>query len=142
MGKVGAGVSLGYGKDWVARISGKALKTLESNGYTGSQKVISLDAIRGGGTKANTLSLKDYRTLIMYASSQGKKEATAIANALIDNSLEDWFRLSFSQNPMTLRERSSMFDKAYKESINWLEEDKNDWQKIEEQERFLRDGTR
>jgi hypothetical protein len=78
----------------------------------------------------------------MYAVSKGKPEAIAIANALIDTSLEDWFRLSFNQTPMTLSERAEMFDRTYKESINWLEEDRKDWQKIEEQDRFLDNGYR
>lgn len=140
VGKVGASLSLGYESNWVTRISGKVLKALQEEGFTGLQKVINLDAVRGGGTKAKTLSLKDYRTLIMYAASQGKPQAVAMANALIDTSLEDFFRLSFDQSPMTRTERMGMFDRSYIESINWKEEDEMDWEMIEEQENFLAFG--
>lgn len=137
VGKVGASVAIGYGKDWLGQLGGKTLKGLQSSGFTGSEKIIKLDAIHGGGTTAKTISLPDFRKLIIFAASKGKPQAVALLDAVVDVGLDDWFRGHFGQRSLTLDEKRGLFYHTYSSTINWLEEDREDWRVIEEQQRFL-----
>jgi len=78
VGKVGAGLSLGYGKDWLGQISGKTLKALEDDGFSNEFLTVELDAVNGGGTTAQTMSMSDFNILVRYAASQGKRAALRI----------------------------------------------------------------
>jgi len=83
------------------------------------------------------LNLPDFRKLILFAASKGKPQAVALLNAILDTGLEDWFRLSFGQEQLTLEEKRDRFYKSYAATINWLEEDRQEWRVIEDQELFL-----
>lgn len=140
VGKVGASVAVGYAKNYLTEVekkSPKQLKALRDAGFTGLEEFVELDHIRGGGTTASTLNLPDFRKLILFAASKGKPQAVALLNAILDTGLEDWFRLSFGQEQLTLEEKRERFYKSYAATINWLEEDRQEWRVIEEQERFL-----
>ncbi len=58
-------------------------------------------------------------------------------DALLDVSLEDWFRLSFGIKELTLEEKRAKFYTAFAATIDWEQEDKDDLALIEEQEAFL-----
>lgn len=137
VGKAGASVAVGYGKDWVGQLAGKSLKALQDNGFTGSEKVVNLDLINGGGATAKTLSLQDFRKLIIFAASKGKPKAAALLDAIVDIALEDWLRLSFGESTLDLVERRQAFYSSYVHSIDWQQEDRLDWQVIEDQQLFL-----
>lgn len=137
VGKIGAAIAVGYGKDWVGQLKGKPLKALQDKGYTGSEKPVQLDSIRGGGGEAKTLSLSDFRKLIIFAAKKERPKAEALLDAIVDVSLEDWFRVAFGQEQLTLEEKRYKFFKTYATTINWLTEDRDDWELIAEQERFL-----
>ena len=140
VGKVGAAIAVGYAKNYLTEVekkSPKQLKALQDTGFTGLERIIELDSIGGGGTSANTVSISDFRKLIIFAASKGKPQAVALLNAIVDVGLEDWFRLSFGQIQLTLEEKRDRFYKAYAATIDWLEEDREDLRMIEEQELFL-----
>lgn len=140
VGKVGASVAVGYAKNYLTEVekkSPKQLKALRDAGFTGLEEFVELDHIRGGGTTASTLNLPDFRKLILFAASKGKPQAVALLNAILDTGLEDWFRLSFGQEQLTLEEKRERFYRSYAATINWLEEDRQEWRVIEEQEAFI-----
>jgi len=140
VGKAGASVAVGYAKNYLTEIekkSPKQSKALQDTGFTGLEEFIELDHVRGGGTTASTLNLPDFRKLILFAASKGKPQAVALLNSILDTGLEDWFRLSFGQQQLTLEEKRDRFYKSYAATINWLEEDRKGWRVIEEQEMFL-----
>lgn len=110
---------------------------MQSAGFTGSEKPVKLDSVNGGGTESKTVSLSDFRKLIIFAAKKGKPEAEALLDAIVDVGLEDWFRLAFGQEQLTLEEKRDRFYKAYAATINWLAEDRREWALIEEQELFL-----
>lgn len=137
VGKTGAALALGYAKDWVGQIKGKVLKALKDKGYTESDTLVAMDSIQGGGTRAKTISLLDFKRLIIYAAKKGKPHAEALLDAIIDVSLEDWFRLSFGQEQLTLEEKRERFYINYCHALDWHAEDQSDWELIEQQEMFL-----
>lgn len=132
VGKASIAKALGYGKDWVRRvISGVALEenkeaqTLTQSTLSGVALTVEVPSPTNvGWVKADTLSLKDFRQLIKLAAKRGKPKAEAILDAIIDTGIEDWFRLSFGIEQLTLEEKRDRFYKSYAATINWLEQDK------------------
>lgn len=144
VGKLSTALALGYGKDWVTRTingvasgKGKDAETLIQWGFNGVASEVEVPGSARGTTKADTISLKDFRQLIRLAAKRGKPQAEALLDALLDVGLEDWFRLAFGQEQLTLEEKRDKFYKAYAATINWLTEDRREWELIEDQELFL-----
>ena len=140
VGKVGAAIAIGYAKNYLTEVekkSPKQLKALQDAGFTGLEKSIERDSVKGGGTSASTVSLSDFRKLIIFAASKGKPEAIALLNAIVDVGLEDWFRISFGKEELTLEEKRDRACKTIAATMNWLAEDRREWALIEEQEMFL-----
>lgn len=136
----GAAISIGYGKNYLTEVeekSPKQFKALQDKGFTGLEKPVQLDSIRGGGTEAKTISLSDFKKLIIFAARKERPKAEALLDAIVDVSLEDYFRIAFGQQTLTLEEKRDKFFKAYSATIDWLTEDRSDWELIAEQERFL-----
>ncbi|MGL4883041.1 MAG: hypothetical protein ACRC8K_18585 [Waterburya sp.] len=143
VGKGSAALSVGFAENYLGRLLGtspKQFKALQDNGFTGLQKTVSLKSIKGGGTSAETLSLSDYKALIIFAAGKGKLEAQALMSALLDVGLEDWFRLSFGQEQLTLEEKRNRFYKSYAATIDWLLEDKHENLILLEAEQFWQFG--
>lgn len=140
VGKTGASVAVGFRKEYLGRLektSPSQFKALQNKGFTGCIQSIEVNNERGA-SRAETLSLTDFRKLISFASSKGKPQAQALVDALLDVGLEDWFRLSFGLNQQTLEEKQAKFDKSYIDSIKWLEEDRQEIKVITEtDDRFL-----
>ena len=137
--KTGASLACGFNKDYLSRLPLKApnqLKALQSEGYTDSPITVEIDNERGA-TRAETLSLDDFESIIFFAASKGKKEAIALQRALVKVGITDWFRLSFGVKELTLEEKRALFYKDYAKTINWLSEDRKDVEIIKEQELFL-----
>lgn len=105
-------------------------------GFSGEIKKVATPSI-GGEQLSKSISLVDFNRLILYAASKGKKEAVALADALISISLNDFFREAFNRRALNVNEKRDLFYQRYSASIDWLKEDKEDWKQIEEQERFL-----
>jgi hypothetical protein len=140
VGKTGAALAVGFARNYLTELEGKSprqLKALQDKGYTGLAVPVELDGIKGGGTKADTLSLQDFRQLIKFAAKKEKPKAEALLDALLDVGLEDWFRLAFGEDQLTLEEKRARFYKAYAATLNWLEEDRREWLVIQEQEQFV-----
>jgi hypothetical protein len=78
------------------------------------------------GRPPETLSLKDFNRLIVYAVSDGKKPALSLQMALTEMALVDFFRDGFKQAPLTIEEKRAAFYSTYAASINWMEEDRID----------------
>lgn len=140
VGMVGASLALGYGRQWLTQVltrEGKALKALQGIGFTGFSEDIALDAINGGGTKATTISLSDWQRLKIYAAQQGKMKAVALLAYQSLSSDADLFTDAFALPRWTVEQKRAMYCAELAKDINWLEEDRREWQIIEEQERFL-----
>ncbi|MDJ0579038.1 hypothetical protein [Crocosphaera sp.] len=143
VGVTGASRAVGYSKQWLSQVhtrNGKTLKDLHLKGFTGSRSEVSVDRDGvSGSSKTSTISLSDFRELIKYAAIVGQKsQALGILDALLDIGIEDYFRLSFGVNQMTLEEKRAKFYQTYAATINWLEEDREDFNLIEAQQRFLK----
>jgi hypothetical protein len=108
-----AGLSIGYSKEYLGRLSDRAplqLKALRRAGYTGLAKSVALPSINGGGRSAETISLSDYKKLITFAAKKGKAQAEALLDAILDVSLEDFARAAFAIPLLTPQEKSDRID--------------------------------
>ena len=140
VGMVGASLALGYGRQWLTQVltrEGKALKALQGIGFTGFSEEIDLDAINGGGTKATTISLSDWQRLKIYAAQQGKMKAVALLAYQSLSSDADLFTDAFALPRWTVEQKRAMYCAELSKNINWLEEDRQEWRVIEEQEAFI-----
>lgn len=140
VGKSSASVVLGFAQNYLSGVpkrSPKQFKTLKAEGFTGVLKAIEVIDESNLPIKAETISLDDFEAFVFFAAMKGKKKAIAIQRAFVRTGLEDYFRLSFGQEQLTLKEKKERFYKTYAQAINWLEEDKSDWQLINQQELFL-----
>jgi len=140
VGITGASIALGYGENWLYRLTdrkGKTLKALQGMGYTGLPLDAELDPINGGGTKASTLSLSDWQRLKIYAAQQGKMKAIALLAFQSLSSDADMFTDAFSLRRMTVEEKRALYFFDLAKTIDWQHEDRSDWELIAEQERFL-----
>ena len=140
VGMVGASLALGYGRQWLTQVltrEGKALKALQGIGFTGFSEEIDLDAINGGGTKATTISLSDWQRLKIYAAQQGKMKAVALLAYQSLSSDADLFTDAFALPRWTVEQKRAMYCAELAKNINWLEEDRQEWRVIEEQEAFI-----
>jgi hypothetical protein len=132
VGITGAAKVLGYGKQWIVQFltrGGYTLESLQGMGFTGSQ-ITGTVAERGegvrGASQVSTMSLQDFTILIFYAASQKKKAAIALQLALTEMSLGDFFRDAFGERPLTMDEKRQNFYLTYGRTINWLQEDRVD----------------
>ncbi len=113
VGIASASISVGYAKNYLGRLADSAPKQLEAlqlAGYTGLLESATLDMIGGGGASAETISLADYRELIIFASEKGKKPAQALNRALMQVSLDDFFRTSFAIPLMSMAEKKVVIE--------------------------------
>jgi hypothetical protein len=109
-GAASAASSIGYADNWVTRISGKALEALTAKGFTGLQKTVDLPTVRGGGDSAKTISLSDYRQLIVFAAKKGKANAEALLDAILEVSLEDFAREALGIDRLTGQQKTDRID--------------------------------
>jgi hypothetical protein len=134
-----ASTSLGFSREWLGRAidrSGNTFKALCSAGFSGISEKVATPS-NGGEQVSRSILLKDFNRLILYAASKGNPEAVALADALLSMSLTDLFRDTFGERPLTLDEKRAAFYRSYAATINWLEEDRQEWRVIEEQEAFI-----
>lgn len=141
VGIVGAAEAIGYERTWLSQVVSRRPKTLEdmrSLGFVGCQLegVVENSEKNGNGT-AKTISLDDFNKLILYAVTQKKDKAIALMLSLSKMTLLDFFRDAFNERPLTIEEKRELFYKEYAKTIDWLQEDKDDWQLIIEQQMFL-----
>ena len=139
VGKSSASLACGFNKDYLSRLTVKApnqLKALRDEGYTDRPMTVEINNERGA-TRSETLSLDDFESVIFFAASKGKKEAIALQRALVKVGITDWFRLSFGIKELTLEEKRALFYKDYAKTIDWLSEDRKDFEVIKNQELFL-----
>lgn len=133
---------LGYARNWLGRSisrGGSTFKALQGHGFSGSISEVVTPSL-GGDQKAKLISLKDFNRIILFAASKGKTEAIALADALLNMSMTDFFRDQFGDRPLTIEEKRQNFYKAYADSLSredWLEMDRIDVMVIDEQLRFV-----
>lgn len=143
VGYVGASLALGYKKQWLTQVlirRGKTLKALQAEGFTGFSLDADLDPINGGGVKAKTLSLADWQRLKVYAAQDGKQKAIALLTFQGYSSDADLFADAFKVARSTDSEKWELYYKEFAASLDWKEEDNDEWSIIDEQERFLLEG--
>lgn len=137
-----ASTVLGYSKEWLGRSisrGGNTFKALQGHGFSGNIEKVATPSI-GGKQESKLISLKDFNRIILFAASKGKKEAIALADALLNMSMVDFFRNEFGERPLTIEEKRVNFYKAYADSLtrdDWLEMDRIDVKVIDDQLRFV-----
>jgi hypothetical protein len=132
VGITGASQVIGFRSNWLGRAldrGGNTVKTLRSLGFTQELKKVVTRSIRGGGSEAQTISLRDFNRLIAYGVVAKKKAALALHIALTELSLNDFFREAFGDPPLSIDEKRELFYKAYASTISpekWREMDREE----------------
>ena len=132
VGMTGASLVLGYSKEWLGRVlsrSGNSVKALRGLGFTEQVEKVATQSIRGGGSEASTISLRDFNRLIAYAVADGKKAALALQLALTETALNDFFVEAFGAPPLSFAQKRQLFYEAYAATISPAE-----WQQMEREE--------
>jgi hypothetical protein len=122
------GEVLGYERNWLGRVlarGGNTLQALQANGFTEKiQKVVT-----NSGRPPETISLRDFNRILVYAVQDKKKAALALQLALTELSLTDFFRDAFDLMPLSISEKRDLFYKAYAATISpedWRQMDRED----------------
>ena len=140
IGLASASIALGFASNWLDRATSRekrTLKTLQGIGYTNVPIQVKLDAINGGGTSAKTISIADFQILKIYAVQKGKQEAIKLLSFNALNSDLDIAADLFQEKRLSYEEKRAIWYKELAATINWLEDDRHEWQLIQEQELFL-----
>jgi hypothetical protein len=125
-------VGIGNDRNWLGRVlerGGNTVKALQSMGFTQEIQKVVTRPIRGGGSQAQTISLRDFNRLIVYAVSDKKPAALALQLALTEVALNDFFRDAFGDRPLNIDEKRNLFYEAYAKTISpsdWMQMDKED----------------
>ena len=133
IGLAGAGLMIGYQKNWLGRIlskqTGNVLKTLQGMGFSGVIIETGNVLDEGSTTRARTISLDDFNRCIIYGVQQKKPAAIALSQAFTKLALIDFFREAFGEHPLSIEEKRQLFYETYAASISpeqWHEMDKQD----------------
>ncbi|MGA0199394.1 MAG: hypothetical protein ACO3NK_09785 [Prochlorotrichaceae cyanobacterium] len=142
VGKSSAAVSCGLKKNYFNRLQSatpKQLEALQSRGFTGYTVPVIIGRDDGrGASKSDTLSLDDFRAFIKFAAFDlGKKPAMAIAEAMLGIAIETIARQAFGEEALTIQELREEFCKRFAQTVNWMEEDRDDSLAIDEHLLFL-----
>jgi len=141
VGIAGASKVLGFAENWLSRTitknSGTTHKLLNGLGFKPLPVSGTIKRNGTGDVSVQTISLKDFALLIIYGAIKNKPQAIALQISLTKMSLTDFFRDSFKETPLTIEEKRALFYSDYAQTINWSEEDFDDWKLIDEQELFL-----
>jgi hypothetical protein len=107
VGITGASIALGYGENWLYRLTdrkGKTLKALQSLGYTNKTIPVECDTVNGGGQCVATISTIDFDILTAFAASEGKRNAMRLlsGNLRIERTtaLEPQIKRNLSSNQL------------------------------------------
>ena len=132
VGITGASQVLGYSREWLGRVlsrGGNTVKALRGLGFTEILQKVATEPIRGGGSEAQTISLRDFNRLISYAVFDGKKAALALQLALTEVALNDFFVDAFGEPPLSIDEKRKLFYESYAATISpedWRQMDRED----------------
>lgn len=127
VGLTTASVVLGYASNWLGRVlkGGSTLKALRDIGFTRKTE----KAVVNLGRSPETISLRDFNRLIVYAVQDKKKAALALQLALTELSLTDFFCDAFGHPPLSIDEKRQRFYQAYAATISpedWRQMDRED----------------
>lgn len=123
-----AGVVLGYSKEWLGRVlsrGGNTLEALQGIGFTEKIEKVATKV----GRPPETISLRDFNRILVYAVQDKKKAALALQLALTELSLTDFFYDAFGRSPLSISEKRDLFYKAYAATISpedWRQMDRED----------------
>ena len=127
---------MGYSKEWLGRVlnrGGNTVKALRGLGFTEILQKVATEPIRGGGSEAQTISLRDFNRLISYAVFDGKKAALALQLALTEVALNDFFVDAFGEPTLSIDEKRTLFYESYAATISpedWRQMDREDILKL------------
>jgi hypothetical protein len=127
VGLTTASIVLGYASNWLGRVlkGGSTLQALQGIGFT--QKIEK--AVVNSGRPPDTISLRDFNRLIVYAVQDRKKAALALQLALTELSLTDFFCDAFGHPPLSIEQKRERFYQAYAQTISpedWRQMDRED----------------
>lgn len=126
----------GYSREWLGSVlsrGGNTVKALRGLGFTEILERVATEPIRGGGSEAQTISLRDFNRLISYAVFDGKKAALALQLALTEVALNDFFVDAFGEPPLSIDEKRRLFYESYAATISpedWRQMDREDILKL------------
>ena len=139
----GASILLGFAPNWLGRAlsrSGNAVKALQGLGFSGRIEKVVTRSIDGGGSTADTISLKDLQRILVYGVQQHKPQAIALQMALSDMALSDFFRDAFGLRALSIDEKRNRFYAAFAATLtatDWQEWDRQEVSAIDDHLRFL-----
>lgn len=144
IGLTSAAIVCGHRKSYFNGLHSSApkhLKALQGKGFTGSTKPVTV-ASRGhgvrGASRAETLSLEDFRAFVRFSAFDlGKKPAMAIADAFMGIAIEAIAKQAFGEESLTLTEIRAIICDEYAKTVNWIDEDRADAYEIDEHLMFL-----
>ncbi len=144
IGKTSAAIVCGHKKNYLSRLQDATpnqWKALQGRGFDGYSRtgMVERGSVGGrGAAKTDTLSLDDFKAFIRFSAfDMGKKPALALADALIGVALETVARKAFGEDELTLEDVRNYICKQYAKTVQWLEEDREDFRQIDEHLLFL-----
>jgi hypothetical protein len=147
IGLTSAAVVCGFKRNYFSRLQSstpKQLEALRGKGFTGYTRPVTVgDRKHGvrGASKAETLSLDDFRAFVRFSAFDlGKKPAMAIADAFMGVAVETIAKQAFGEEALTLAEIRAIICKEYAKTVNWLVEDRDDAREIDQHLLFLNVG--
>jgi len=145
IGLAGASIAIGRNKNYLGRLleSGqKGLKALQGQGFTGYMTETEVEIDRGS-TRSKTISVRDFTKLITWDAVMNKNQESIILLAsFAEFGLEDILDRVFKKKSLDglLAKIVHYTEWTAKDLQKALEANKEDWEIIEEQERFLMYG--
>ncbi|NES66040.1 MAG: hypothetical protein F6K24_12645 [Okeania sp. SIO2D1] len=133
VGLEGASIVIGYSKQWLSQVLNsrpRTLKALTGLGFTASQMKVQVGREgKRGISEAETICLRDFNRIILYAASKGKKAAIALQLSLTEVALNDFFVDAFGEPPLTISQKRELFYRTYAASIS-----PEDWRNMDREE--------
>ncbi|MFB2834108.1 hypothetical protein [Floridanema evergladense] len=132
VGLTSASLVLGYSENWLSRLldreTGTSIKALRGLGFTEKTEKVVSESIKGD-READTVSLRDFNRLIVFAVSRRRKAALALQLSLTEVSLNDFFRDAFGEPPLSIEEKRRVFYETYASTIS-----PEDWRRMDKQD--------
>lgn len=137
--------ALGYASNWLSRITtrkGKAHKALLGKGFTDYQQEVKVTRSgKSGASKALTIGIDDFLSVVQYAADEHNPIAIAYLSAAAKRSTVDDIREAWGEEKLSLDERRRIYCEELAKSFTvaeWAETSKAgqafDWEKAKNPE--------
>lgn len=131
----------GHAANYLVKLPSSSPKRWEAllrRGFTDYRVECSVSREGGGASTASTLSLDDFRAFLRFSAFEVKKApALALSDALVGVAIETIARQAFGEEAVTLEEIRRIVCREYAKTVDWVQEDKEDWALIDAHQIFL-----